>query len=1098
MTRKPGTDPDGPAEPGGKAAERLKMFHEARGIAKEPAVNRYASDYSAAVLQAITAAESAAQGPASLPQWYFLGPDLIPNGQTQGQSLVTVSGRVSAIAIDPQNVNHLLCGSAAGGVWESFTRGADWAPRTDFMATLLTGAIAFDPVNPATVYAGTGEGNNYWYFGQGILKSADGGTTWTLLTPKQFTGQGFFAIIIDPASTQHLLAATQGLAATTTPATSTSPATTTAATGGVYQSADGGQTWTQVYAATACWDISMQPGGGTAAEVLAATSDGLLRSADGGATWVAVGLPGAPASWTRLAVSISPKDPAVAFAFGADKSSPPVPYVWRRSGGAWSPITPLRRSDGTTLVIDAGQAGYDWYAAAAPDNAGQVYLGAIDVFRGDLSADGITWVWANLSTKDSGDSIHADQHAIAFDPADPSTIYCAGDGGVFRSPDRGTSWVSLNSGLGITQITYMVHDDDDRRWLLAGTQDNGTIRYLGSSAFGRVDTGDGGDCGIDQTSTDLTTATCYDTFTRMRMYRSTAGGADGTFKPITPKLSPGYQSLFYPPVGVAGSTVAIAGQSVFVSRDTGTTWTEVTLPAPLTRATALHLPSTDLVYAATFRGRVFKIAYSGGAWSPAAQLTTPRVSYVSAIRVDQRNRIWATMSEIGGGQVFRSDDDGNTWTDKTGNLPVLPLTSIAFDDTNPDRVWVSADVGVYQSLDGGGTWAPFFQNLPYVIVEDLEFHPKARVLRAGTHSRGIWEAAVDQPGSSVQPQGLQACSALQNADGSLTVLGVGTDRTVGYIQRAPGAYSNSGWSAWASLRFVITSALAAATSADGSPQVFARWPDGQLCGTNVPAPVSPWTGWQLLGGFLTGNPVVARNLTAQGSGQPGRLEVFARGPDGTLWRIYQTVTGTGWSAWESLGGVITSKPAAVLNNAASLEVFARQADGTLGHIQQTAPGSSSSWSAWESLGAVITGNPVAALNTDGRLEVFARQADGTLGHFYRTASGSGWSGWESLGGALAGDPAVTRNWNGLLEAFARQADGTLGRIYQDSSGLGWSGWQSLDGVLTSDPAVTLNQDGRLETFACGTGNALYHIYQTAPGSGWSAWESLGGTLLGIP
>ncbi len=330
--------------------------------------------------------------------------------------------------------------------------------------------------------------------------------------------------------------------------------------------------------------------------------------------------------------------------------------------------------------------GYDWYAAAAPDNAGQVYLGAIDVFRGDLSADGITWAWANLSTKDSGDSIHADQHAIAFDPADPSTIYCAGDGGVFRSPDRGTSWVSLNPGLGITQITYMVHDDDDRRWLLAGTQDNGTIRYLGSSAFGRVDTGDGGDCGMDQTSTDLTTATCYDTFTRMRMYRSTAGGADGTFKPITPKLSPGYQSLFYPPVGVAGSTVAIAGQSVFVSRDTGTTWTEVTLPAPLTRATALHLPSTDLVYAATFRGRVFKIAYSGGAWSAAAELTTPRVSYVSAIRVDQRNRIWATMSEIGGGQVFRSDDDGNTWTDKTGNLPVLPLTSIAFDDTNPDRV----------------------------------------------------------------------------------------------------------------------------------------------------------------------------------------------------------------------------------------------------------------------------------------------------------------------------------------------------------------------------------------------------------------------------
>jgi len=75
----------------------------------------------------------------------------------------------------------------------------------------------------------------------------------------------------------------------------------------------------------------MQPGGGPAAEVLAATTDGLLRSADGGTTWASQPLDSsAPSSWTRLAVSISPKNPTVAFAFGASGSKP---YLWRRQTG---------------------------------------------------------------------------------------------------------------------------------------------------------------------------------------------------------------------------------------------------------------------------------------------------------------------------------------------------------------------------------------------------------------------------------------------------------------------------------------------------------------------------------------------------------------------------------------------------------------------------------------------------------------------------------------------------------------------------------------------------------------------------------------------
>jgi photosystem II stability/assembly factor-like uncharacterized protein len=102
----------------------------------------------------------------------------------------------------------VLCGSAAGGVWESFDRGGSWAPRTDFAATLTVGALAFDPVNPSIVYCGTGEGNAFWWFGAGVLRSTDGGTTWSTLCTIPFVGQGFFEIVVDRANTNHLIAAT--------------------------------------------------------------------------------------------------------------------------------------------------------------------------------------------------------------------------------------------------------------------------------------------------------------------------------------------------------------------------------------------------------------------------------------------------------------------------------------------------------------------------------------------------------------------------------------------------------------------------------------------------------------------------------------------------------------------------------------------------------------------------------------------------------------------------------------------------------------------------------------------------------------------------
>jgi len=57
---------------------------------------------------------------------------------------------------------------------------------------------------------------------------------------------------------------------------------------------------------------------------------------------------------------------------------------------------------------------------------------------------------------------------------------------------------------------------------------------------------------------------------------------------------------------------------------------------------------------------------------------------------------------------------------------------------------VAADVGVYRSVNAGAVWTSFNNKLPNALIKDLAFHPRSRLLRAATQSRGVWEIVVDQ------------------------------------------------------------------------------------------------------------------------------------------------------------------------------------------------------------------------------------------------------------------------------------------------------------------------------------------------------------------
>lgn len=624
---------------------------------------------------------------------------------------MNVSGRVSALAADPANPAHLLAGAANGGVWESSNRGASWTPRTDYQATTTVGALAFDPRNSRIVYCGTGEGDWWSWLGAGILRSVDGGASWATVCTNPFVGSGFYVLLVDPVHSNRLFAGT---------------------TGGLYVSTDSGATWTQRRSGRT-WTISLVPGAGV---MLAACSDGLFRSADNGASWAAVALPGAPAQFQRLAVAVAPSDSTIAYAWGAESSG--TTFLWRWASGTWTGI-------GSPTGASGGQAWYDWYAAVAPDNADQVYCGAIDMHRGTLS--GGAWTWVNLSSKGAGqDSIHPDHHCMAFEPGNPNTIYSGNDGGVFRSPDRGITWVHCNNGLVISEYEYLAQDYGSARWLIGGTQDNGTNRWSGPSTWEHVQDGDGGDCGTNR----LASNTVYHTFQNGWLERSDQKGNWATWVGITPSRPAGEGAgLFYVPFECStsnGDTIAVGGLALYVSRNNGTAWTRLPYPGAGGTATACHLPDADSVLVGLTDGRILRTRFSGGVWTALAPLTTPRAGgWISDLHATAgaTRRIWATISTRNGGRVFRSDNGGTSWTDLSAGLPNLPINAVAIDDWNASRVWVAADLGVYQSLNAGGTWADYSNALPNAYVGDLVFHPHARVLRAATRNRGVWEIPVD-------------------------------------------------------------------------------------------------------------------------------------------------------------------------------------------------------------------------------------------------------------------------------------------------------------------------------------------------------------------
>ena len=689
--------------------------------------------------------------------WVQLGPVVIPNGQPSPSSTgsrVLVTGRVTSIVIDPTHNRTIYIGTAQGGIWKTEDGGSTWSTRTDDQISLAIGAMAMDPHNTSILYAGTGEGNLGFdsYYGNGVLKTTDFGITWSLLASSTFSMSSFCRIVVNPSTSTTIFAAL--ISSGNLDFSGTPPGAT-----GIYRSTDSGVTWTKMTNglptnSVGATDIVINPGD-TDIVYAAFWADGIYKTTNANAatpiwTKLTTGLPtvATPPSFTRIALGISSSSPLTLYALMAGDSPLYIVNQLYRTidgGASWNPI-PLHPPFG-----DIGLQGfYNLNVAVDPITSDIVYLQAISVWKATRNPFTGEWTTTNI-----GDNIHVDNHAFAFDPTDHKIIYTGNDGGIYRSDDGGATWDdSINKGFCITQFEFMDQHPTSDAFVLAGTQDNGTDAFCNDPVFKHMDDGDGGFTAIDSVSPNIV----YHDFTRTFSRRSTLGGRLGSWADINSGLDCD-DSLFYSPFALDQTNpnnIAFGCNKIAIDPMGGTSgWPiDVILPGLLAGelVSAVNYINSNLIYAGTGGGKVFRLTRSGTAWTATPLHAPPLPSrYIWDVSpLPNQSVIVVVMSGFGTPHVWRgtvSEAGSTAWSDisgtGTGRLPDIPVNALVIEPSSSNTMYIGTDIGVFRTIDGGTTWENFSQGLPNCAVYDMRLHNPTRLLRVATHGRGMWERKLD-------------------------------------------------------------------------------------------------------------------------------------------------------------------------------------------------------------------------------------------------------------------------------------------------------------------------------------------------------------------
>ncbi len=691
-----------------------------------------------------------------------------------------VGGRIRRLVIHPTTPGTMWAAAVDGGVWKTTNGGGAWAPTGDFLPNLAFSSLAISPADPATLYAGSGEGffNGDAVRGAGVFKTSNGGGSWAQLASTN--NSNFFAV--------NDVAVSKG-----------NPNRVYAGTGnGVWRSLDGGASWTQILAPNVqggCTDLALRSD--LTNDVLFAacgifTQSAVWRNKNAEAT----------GAWTkvlretgmgRTALAIAPSKQGVIYALASSIKPGNFQFgllaVFRSDNGgdSWSATVRNTSSDrASTLLLTnpvfaslvqcsfgasnvfLNQGWYDNVIAVDPKDPNRVYAGGIDVF---VSTDGAktfrptSFWWADQPLKAS--FVHADNHDLVFAPAyngtTNKTLFIANDGGVFKTANaRATpsptlcdptksafSFVNLNRGLEATQFYDGIAYPDDTAYF-GGTQDNGTVRgtiATGRNGWSRLLGGDGGAVALDPGNTNV----LYAENTGLSIQKSTNGG--GSFADAVTGIADSGFAFIAPFIMDPSSAQRLwtGGFRVWRTTNGAASWVAASTALGSGRnqvsaiAIAPNNPNAALV--GLSQGKIARNAAALSAngstgWAQAS----PRAGFVSSLAFDpdDSNVAYATYSTFGGVHVWKSIDAGATWSpldgSGAGRLPDLPAHVLRIDPDNTAHLFLGTDLGVFVSVDGGQTWAVEATGFPNVVTEALRI--QGDTLVAFTHGRGAWKTTI--------------------------------------------------------------------------------------------------------------------------------------------------------------------------------------------------------------------------------------------------------------------------------------------------------------------------------------------------------------------
>ena len=690
--------------------------------------------------------------------WAARGPSPMGEGSRQD------NGLVSAIAVNPNDPSVIYQGTAGGGVWRSIDGGQHWIPQFDRQAALgigEPGALAIDPNDTDTIYIGTSQRVTPQPQA-GLFKSTDGGNSCVRLgsgypagntgNAIMFTSQWINVIIVDPADSQTLYLAS---------------------TSGVFRSQDGGLNWTQGTGIggdvrSLVLDTSTPAG----SRVLHAgrAGQGVFTSANGGQTWaqvlsastpaVAAAVGPSPNGIGKVVVDIapptSPPNPAgvqVLYASMAGTGGAPDPvgfFVSTDGGATWSqqPATGMPRNT---------QGGYSFHFAVDPASPGDgindiIYFGAVGQARSGDSGQNFTGV----------NGLHADTHSWAFvrqTGGGPSTVYSGNDGGIFVSTD-GTNFSSLNSGGLQTGLFYNIDSKPDAGAdvIVGALQDNEVETTSGVAPPGWRGTngGDGWDVVYDGgisgqlycTSGFWSPAPCT------RVFRSTDDGVN--WSEVTPWGTATDAGCYLAPIATdpsSGGTVYVSGsQNLWQSQDGGNNWRIIGSFPGAGRTSVAPSQSNNVVVA--IRNKVFVTTDALAAAPTFTDITRnlpSRSVQRAAFDPNDPTVVYAVLGGFDGatagqqGHVFRTTVGGTAWENISPAVNI-PYGALELDGADtPTTIYVGNDLGVLRSVDRGLTWTVLDDiHFPRAPVTDLVLDRDARVLRAATYGRGVFEFTTAQ------------------------------------------------------------------------------------------------------------------------------------------------------------------------------------------------------------------------------------------------------------------------------------------------------------------------------------------------------------------